>query len=121
MASSDRTPSSCRSNPSVWATGRKTRFVLELRKSADQTVKNVTANVPTGRKWNAQTKVDQAISRLQHQEIVRRVQAGRVGQGWGETPQLWSKANHKERKEMVVAEVTRMEEERYKIKAVSQG
>ncbi len=38
-----------------------------------------------------------------------------------EAPRFWSKANHKERKEMVVAEVSRIEEERYKIKAVSQS
>ena len=65
--------------------------------------------------------VDRVIGRLQHQEIVGRVQTGRAGLGWGEAPQFWSKANRKERKEMVVAEVTRMEEDCYKIKAVSQG
>ncbi|KAJ8391007.1 hypothetical protein AAFF_G00097850 [Aldrovandia affinis] len=74
--------------------------------------------VRTGRKWKAQVEVDQAISRLQHLEVVGRVQAGQTGLGWGEAPQFWSKAN---RKEMVVSEVTKMEEERYKIKAVSQG
>ncbi|KAJ8364766.1 hypothetical protein SKAU_G00135970 [Synaphobranchus kaupii] len=62
-----------------------------------------------------------AFGRLQHQELVGRVQAGRAGLGWGEAPRFWSKGNQKERKEMVVSEVTRMEEERYKIKAVSQG
>ena len=99
----------------------KTRLVLELRESTDQTVRNANAKVPTGRKWNAQTEVDQAIGRLQQQEIVGRVQAGRAGLGWSEAPRFWSKANRRERKEMVVAEVTRTEEERYKIKAVSQG
>ncbi len=98
----------------------KTRLVLELRESADQAVRNANPKVLTGRKWNAQTEVDQAVSRLQHQEIVGRVQKGRAGLGWGEAPLFWSRANHKERKEMVVAEVTRMEEERYRIKAVSQ-
>ncbi|KAG7216416.1 hypothetical protein INR49_001902 [Caranx melampygus] len=44
-----------------------------------------------------------------------------ASRGWGEAPRFWSKANCKERKEMVVAEVTKTEEERYKIKAVSQG
>ncbi|KAJ8344224.1 hypothetical protein SKAU_G00315530 [Synaphobranchus kaupii] len=41
----------------------------------------------------------------------------RTGRKWNAE----AEANQKERKEMVVAEVTRMEEERYKIKAVSQG
>jgi hypothetical protein len=99
----------------------KTRLVLELRESTDQLVRNANAKVPTGRKWNAQTEVDQAVSRLQHREIVGRVQAGRAGPGWGEAPRFWSKANRKEGKEMVVAGVTRMEEDRNKIKAVSQG
>ena len=49
------------------------------------------------------------------------VQAGRAGLRWGETPRFWSKANRKQKKEMVVAEVSRIEEECYKIKAVSQG
>lgn len=49
------------------------------------------------------------------------IQAGRAGLGWGEVPCLWSKTNHKERKEMVVAGVSRIEEEHYKINAVSHG
>ena len=49
------------------------------------------------------------------------VQSGRAGLGWGETPWFWSKANRKQREEMVVAEVSRIEEECYKIKALSQG
>ncbi|KAL6489820.1 hypothetical protein MHYP_G00001650 [Metynnis hypsauchen] len=83
----------------------KARLVLELRESTDRSVRNANIGVLTGRKWNAQTKVDQAISRLQHQEIVGRVQVGRAGLGWGDVPHFWSKANRKERKEMVVAEV----------------
>ena len=50
-----------------------------------------------------------------------RVQAGRAGLGWGETPRFWSKANCKERKKMMVVEVLRIEEEHHKNKAVSQG
>ncbi|CAM4536072.1 unnamed protein product [Leuciscus chuanchicus] len=74
--------------------------------SAFEAVRNANPKVLTGRKWNTQTEVDQAVSRLQHQEIVR-VQAGKAGLEWAEAPRFWSKANHKERKEMVVAEVTR--------------
>lgn len=99
----------------------KTRLVLELRESTDESVRKANARVPTGRKWNAQTEVDHAVSRLQHKEIMGRVQVGRAGLGWGDAPRFWSKAHRKERKEMVVAEVTSMEEDRYKIKAVSQG
>lgn len=99
----------------------KARLVLELKESTDETLRNAKAKVLSGRKWNAQTEVDQAIGRLQHQEVVCRVQAGRAGLGWGEAPRFWSKANRKEMNEMVVAEVARTEEERLKIKAVSQG
>ncbi|KAJ8394722.1 hypothetical protein AAFF_G00043220 [Aldrovandia affinis] len=93
----------------------KTRLVQELRESTDQLVRCADAQVRTGRKWKAQVEVDQAISRLQHLEVVGRVQAGRTGLGWGEALRFWSKANRKERKEMVVSEVTKIEEERYKI------
>ncbi|CAG6012252.1 unnamed protein product, partial [Menidia menidia] len=53
---------------------KKTRLVLELRESTDESVRNANARVLTGRKWNAQTEVDQAVSQLQHKEIVGRVQ-----------------------------------------------
>lgn len=65
----------------------KTRLLLQLRESIDQTVSNANAKVPIGRMGNAKTRVEQAISRLQHQEIVGRVQAGKAGPGWGEAPQ----------------------------------
>lgn len=51
----------------------KTRLVLELRESTDESVRNANAKVLTGRKWNAQTEVDQAVGRLQHREIMGRV------------------------------------------------
>ncbi|KAJ8414518.1 hypothetical protein AAFF_G00037200 [Aldrovandia affinis] len=118
--SSGGTSCSCLYNGLGYKQG-KTRLVQELRESTDQLVRCADAQVRTGQKWKAQVEVDQAISRLQHLDVVGRVQAGRTGLGWGEAPQFWSKANRKERKEMVVSEVTKMEEERYKIKAVSQG
>lgn len=42
----------------------------------------------TSQKWKAQGEVNQVISRLQHQDVVSRVQAGRRGLGWGEAPRL---------------------------------
>ncbi|KAJ8404856.1 hypothetical protein AAFF_G00332430 [Aldrovandia affinis] len=59
----------------------KTRLVQELGESTDQLVRCADAQVRTGRKWKAQVEVDQAISRLQHLEVVGRVQAGRIGLG----------------------------------------
>lgn len=49
-----------------------------------------------------------------------RVQATGAGLGLGETPWFWSKASNKEWMEVMVAEVSRIEEKRYTIKAVSQ-
>lgn len=93
-------------------------MVLKLRESASQSVSNAPSKVPTGWKGNARAEVDQAVCRLQHQKIMSRVQAGREGLGCGEAPRFWYKATRKKRKKMVV---TRLEEERYIIKAVSQG
>ncbi|KAJ8356956.1 hypothetical protein SKAU_G00197500 [Synaphobranchus kaupii] len=78
------------------------------------------ASVRSGRKWRAELEVDKAVSRLQQQEVVGRVQTGRAGLGWGDPPCLWSRAN-KERKDLVVSEITRMEQEEYSVKAVAQG
>jgi len=99
----------------------KARLVLELRDSPDPSVRNTKAPVRTGRKWRAELAVDQAISRLKHQEIVGRTQSGRTGLGWGTAPKRWSKATKKERKELVISEVVRTEEENYQIKALSQS
>ncbi|XP_023815255.1 uncharacterized protein LOC111948071 [Oryzias latipes] len=98
----------------------KTRLVLELRDSTDPFVRNTKAPVRTGSKWKAEEAVDQAISKFKHNEIVGKTQSGRAGLGWGTAPKFWSKATKNERKEMVIAEVTRSEENQYKIKALSQ-
>ncbi|XP_061748367.1 uncharacterized protein LOC133546664 [Nerophis ophidion] len=96
-------------------------MVLELEESSDPTVRNAQVPIRTGRKWQAGPEVAKAIGRLQHQEIVGRVQVGRAGLGWGDSPRLWSKATKRERRAMVVEEVSRANQEQYTIKAVSQG
>nr|XP_061825268.1 uncharacterized protein LOC133612115 [Nerophis lumbriciformis] len=73
-----------------------------------------------GRKWNATQTVDQAIVRLKHQEMVGQIQSGRAGFGWVTASKMWSKASRKERKDLVISEVVKMEEESYMIKAVGQ-
>ncbi len=67
-----------------------------------------------------QALVDQTIRLLKHQEIVGWLHPGRAGLGWGTAPKMWSKGTKKARKELVVSEVIKMEDETYKIKAVSQ-
>ncbi len=99
----------------------KARLVMELRDSSDEAVKNVHARVATGRKWRAEEEVQKAVSRLQHQEVVGRVQTGQAGLGWGDPPSLSSRADKKERKDLVVVEITKMEQEQYRVQAVAQG
>ncbi|XP_061764445.1 uncharacterized protein LOC133557731 [Nerophis ophidion] len=99
----------------------KARLILELEESSDPTVRNAHVPTPTGRKWQAGPEVAKAIGRLQHQEIVGRVQVGRAGLGWGDSPHLWSKATKMERRVMVMEEVSRGNQEQYTVKAVSQG
>ncbi len=98
----------------------KTRLVFELKESRDEAVKSAGVTIRTGRRWRAQQEVDQAVNRLQHKEIMGRVQHSRAGLGWGEPVQFWSKATREQRKSMVVEEVSRVEQDRYLIKAVSQ-
>lgn len=58
--------------------------------------------------------VNRATNRLQLRDIVGKAQVGHAGFGWGETPHLW------QRKAMVIKEVSRAEQEQYKIRIVSQ-
>ncbi len=99
----------------------KARLVMELRDSSDRAVADADARVETGRKWRAKEEVQKVMGRLQHQQIVGMVQIGRAGLGWSEPPILWSKASRKERKDLVVAEVTRIEQEELRVRSVAQG
>ncbi|KAL7405869.1 hypothetical protein ABVT39_009050 [Epinephelus coioides] len=98
----------------------KVRLVFELRDSPDPAVQNAKAHIRTGCKWDAAKAVDQANTRLKHLEDVGIQQQGRAGFGWGPAPKMWSKASRKERKDLVISEVVKIEKENYKIKAVSQ-
>ncbi len=84
-------------NPSPWATGRRRQ-----------------------RKWRAKEEVQKVMGKLQHKQIVGMVQTGRAD-GWSEPPILWSKASNKERKDLVVEEVTRIEQEELRVRSVAQG
>ncbi|XP_074530869.1 LOW QUALITY PROTEIN: interferon-induced very large GTPase 1-like [Halichoeres trimaculatus] len=99
----------------------KARLVMELRDSSDETVRDMKARVVTGRKWKAQEEVQKAVGRLQHQEVVGKVQTGRAGLGWGDLPKMWSRANRRERKDLVITEVTKMAEEEYRWLGVEQA
>lgn len=74
------------------------RLVMELGESPDPTVRNAQVPIQTERKCQVDTEFNSPISRLQHQEITRRVEARWAGFGWGEAPRLWSKATKMLRK-----------------------
>ena len=79
------------------------------------------ARVVTGGEWRAEEEVQKVMGRLQHQGVVCMVQTGRAGLGWSNPPNLWFKANRKERKDLVVAEVTRVKQEELRVKSVARG
>ncbi|XP_078583875.1 uncharacterized protein LOC144866388 [Branchiostoma floridae x Branchiostoma japonicum] len=98
----------------------KVRTALELKWSQDNAVRAAYRGQKTGRKWNPDGVIDQAVSRLKHRDIVGAVQQGRCGLGWGERTLRWDKATQREKKQLVVDEVKRMMEEERKVKVVGQ-
>jgi len=97
-------------------------LVLELKDSADPLIRSVKVSIRTGRKWKTQNEVEYAISSLQHREVMGFVQTNRAGLGSCELlQQLWLEATKRQQKTMVVDEVTRLEQERFHVKAISQG
>ena len=83
---------------------------MEVRDPSDWAVKDMHAQVVTGRK-----------KRTEKEEVVGRVQTGWAGLGWGEPPSLWSRSNKKGRKDLFVSEDTRIEQKGHRVKAVAQG
>ena len=75
----------------------KARSFMNLRDSKYPVVKNTQPDVKTGRKWSAETVVEEAESRLKHKEMVGSVQVGRQGLGWTRHT-WWSSANYERRK-----------------------
>lgn len=92
----------------------KVRLVLELKDSPDLVIQNAKVKVRTGRTWDASQAVQQATTRLKHQEVVGMVRHGKAGLGWGASAKMWSKATEAERKRMLVLEVVKEEEEGYR-------
>ena len=98
----------------------KAKLHLTLHYSADPVISNVAPEVKSGRKWQAAGAVEEAISSLQHKEIVGATQAGR--QGLGSQEQVWwSRAQGKSRRELVAVELSSFEEHKRLTKAVGQS
>ena len=96
----------------------KARTVMTLRYSRDETIRDDPPLVKTGKKWKAEEAVDEAISILQHSDIVGAVQESRAGLGTsGFKP--FSTSNAKEKKDAVVSQIRKKEMEKRKLHLVN--
>lgn len=93
----------------------KTRPVLQLRQSSDQLFRNASTKIPPERAWKAGDCVDNAISRIKQQELVRRTQQGRCGLGCKPLVKNICKRTT-EVCWLTVTEVTRMEGDTFLVK-----
>lgn len=75
-----------------------------MRDSRDPLAQNIKVQVRTSCKWDLGQVVDQAINSLKYQEIVGVSQPGK-----GSAPKMWSKASTRERKDLVISEVVKIE------------
>ena len=96
---------------------KKAHMFLTLRDSPDEYVKGVVPDVRTGRKWDARKEVDEMESRLRHRDMMGPVQTSRAGLGMNPTTYFF-KAGDRQKREMVVKEIRRKEEECRTAKAV---
>ena len=98
----------------------KVRTVLMLRYSKDNEIRENPPEVRTYRKWIAEQEVDRAISSLKHQDVVGLTQTGRSG--FGLTPfKPFSMSKEKERRDAVIREVRRTEQENRHLHLVQCG
>ena len=88
----------------------KFRTVMMLRYSKDDKISENPPEVRTFRKWNAEDEVNEAISRLRHQDIICSTKTGRSGLGVTQF-KPFSQSNAKERRNAVVKEVRQVEQE----------
>ena len=88
----------------------KCRLVMTLRDSKDKKVSEAGVQIRTGRKWSASASVSQAESMLTLRDIIGNTCIGRQGLGIDHFQQ-WDKSEGKERRDMVLQEVRKGEED----------
>ena len=86
-----------------------------LEDSEDPIVKTVQPTIKTGRKW----KVVEAVDEAKIKEVIGQTQTVRKGLG-SSTAKWWSKAEGKEKRDMVINEIRLNEDSRRVQKAVQQ-
>ncbi|KAK3766631.1 hypothetical protein RRG08_042410 [Elysia crispata] len=90
-----------------------------LEDSEDPIVKTVQSTIKTGRKWKVVEAVDEAKECLKIKEVIGQTQTDRKGLG-SSTAKWWSKAEGKEKRDMVINEIRLNEDSRRVQKAVQQ-
>ncbi|GFS06016.1 reverse transcriptase [Elysia marginata] len=97
----------------------KVRLVTMLEESDDPVVKTVQPSIKTGRKWKVAEAIDEAKKCLRLKEVIGQTQTDRKGLG-SSSVKWWSKAEGKEKRDMVIDEVRQREDVRRIQKAVQQ-
>ena len=95
----------------------KCRLVLTLRDSADAKVREAGVFTGSGRKWSARAAVAESESSLQLKDVIGNTCIGRQGIGMSQFKE-WNKAQGKAKKDMVLGEVRKEEEQKRRSKAV---
>ncbi|KAK3758461.1 hypothetical protein RRG08_058731 [Elysia crispata] len=90
-----------------------------LEDSEDLIVKTVQPTIKTGRKWKVVEAVDETKECLKIKEVIGQTQTDRKGLG-SSTTKWWSKAEGKEKRDMVINEMRLNEDSRRVQKAVQQ-
>ena len=98
----------------------KTRLAMMLQESTDPVVREVQPTLKTGRKWKVNEEVAAAREMLELKEVTGYTQTNRRGFGHGEI-KWWSKASCKERRDMIISEVRKSEDDKRVQKAVQQS
>ena len=94
----------------------KVRTVMMLRYSRDDTIRNNPPEVRTGKKWSAESTVNNLIDQVEHKDIVGSVQTTRYGLGQNFKP--FSSSRAVEKRKAVVNELRSNEEDERKAKLV---
>ena len=98
----------------------KARNLITLSESKDQCIKGAEIVVDGGRKANTAKDVEEARSNLRIRDITGTGNIGLEGLGMRKS-QYFYKSDKKEQRDMIVKEIRKKEEDRRRIKIVSQG
>ena len=91
-----------------------------MKDSSDAAIARVQPDVRTGRRWDAETAAEAAISDAKFREIQGITRRNRQGVGCGERTQFWSRQSRSGRRQLAVSEVRSREEEARRAQAVQQ-